>query len=79
MKSLQKAEVICVTVDLWSSRQMRSYFGMTAHYVADWCLQSLMLACSRFRGSHTGDAISEEFEKNNSLLSNIKESFIYHH
>ena len=63
MKSLQKAEVICVTVDLWSSRQMRSYFGMTARYVADWCLPSVMLACSRFHGSHIGDAISEEFEK----------------
>ena len=53
---------------------MRSFFGITAHYVADWYLQSVMLACSRFHASHTGDAISEEFEKNNSLLSNIIES-----
>ena len=44
--SLQKAEIICVTVDLWSSRQMKSYYGMTAHYITDWCLQSVMLACS---------------------------------
>lgn len=57
--SLKKTEMICVTVDLWSSRQMRSFFGMTAHYVADWSLKSAMLACSRFRGSHTADAISE--------------------
>ena len=42
---------------------MKSYYGMTAHYITDWCLQSVMLACSRFRGSHTGDAISEEYEK----------------
>ena len=25
-------------------------------------MQSVMLACSRFRGSHTGDAIAEEYE-----------------
>ena len=42
---------------------MKSYYGMTAHYITDWCLQSVMLAGSRFRGSHTGDAISEEYEK----------------
>ena len=42
---------------------MKSYYGMTAHYITDWHLQSVMLACSRFRGSHTGDAISEENEK----------------
>ena len=42
---------------------MKSYYGMTVHYITDWCLQSVMLACSRFRGSHTGDAISEEYEK----------------
>ena len=75
--SLQKAEMICVTVDLWSSRQMKSYFGITAHYITDWCLQSVMLACSRFRGSHTGDAIYEEYEKIMALfqISN-KVSFI---
>ena len=62
MMSLKKTEMICVTVDLWSSRQMRNFFWMTAHYVADWSLKSAMLACSRFHGSHTADAIAEEFE-----------------
>ena len=61
--SLQKAESVCVTVDLWSNRQMRSYFGMTAHFIMDWSMQSVMLACSRFHGSHTGDAIAEEYER----------------
>ena len=61
--SLVKADVVCTTVDLWSNRQMRSYYGVTVHYVTDWCLQSAMLACTRFRGSHTGDAIAEEYER----------------
>ena len=45
---LQKAEMIRVTVDLWSSRQMISYYGMTADCITDWCLQSMILACSWF-------------------------------
>ena len=61
--SLQKAESVCVTVDLWSNRQMRSYFGMTAHFIMDWSMQSVMLACSCFCGSHTVDAIAEEYER----------------
>ena len=61
--SLVKADVVCTTVDLWSNRQMRSYYGVTVHYVTDWCLQSAMLACTRFRGSHTGDTIAEEYER----------------
>ena len=61
--SLQKAESVCVTVDLWSNRQMRSYFGITPHFIMDWSMQSVMLACSHFHGSHTGDAIAEEYER----------------
>ena len=60
---LRKAPVVCVTVDIWSSRQLRSYLGITAHVILDWSLKSVMLACSRFHGSHTSDAIMEEFLK----------------
>ena len=53
---------ICVTIDLWSSRQMRSYYGVTGHFITDWTLYSVMLACTRFSGSHTGDAIADTFQ-----------------
>lgn len=60
---LQKSSVICTTTDLWTNRQLRSYFGITAHFISvtDWALKSAMLMCCRFRGSHTGDAIFEQF------------------
>ena len=57
----RKLKSVCVTVDLWSNRQIRSYFGMTAHFIMDWSMQSVMLTCSRFHESHTGDAIAEEY------------------
>ena len=65
MRFLQNASVVCVTADLWSSRQLRSFLGITAHFIvkSEWSLKSVMLACSRFRGSHTAEA------DNSSLLS----------
>ena len=45
----RKRKSVYVTVDLWSNRQIRSYFGMTAHFIMDWSMQCVMLTCSRFR------------------------------
>ena len=62
VKRLQKASSICVTV---SNRQLRSYIGITAHFIneSEWSLESVMLACSHFKGSHTAEAINEKFQK----------------
>ena len=42
---------------------MRSYFSVTGHFIVDWVLQSVMMACMRFHGSHTADAITEQFDR----------------
>ena len=60
---MQQAHDICLTIDLWSSRQMRGYLGVTVHYLRDWTMQTAMLVCKRFRGSHTGENISKEFQQ----------------
>ena len=61
--NLQKRSVVCVTVDLWTNRQLCSYFGITAHFITscDWDLK-FMLSCSHFRGLHTADAIMDRFQ-----------------
>lgn len=77
MKLLQKTTNICVTADIWSSRQLRSFFGITAHFIVNWSLKSIMIGCSRFKGSHTGEAIMEEFQKTMfSLEISSKVSFV---
>lgn len=59
---LSTASSVSLTVDLWSNRQMRGYFGVTAHYIRpNWKLQHVMLACHRFRGSHTADHIYQQY------------------
>ncbi|XP_011405772.1 PREDICTED: uncharacterized protein LOC105313774 [Amphimedon queenslandica] len=47
---------------MWTNRQMRSYFGMTAHFIVDFQLMSVMLACCRFSSSHTGEEMLEHYE-----------------
>lgn len=42
---------------------MQSYLGITCHYIADFQLKSVMLACQWFLGSHTGECIAALFEE----------------
>lgn len=60
---LENAEWVSVTLDIWSSRQMRSYIGVTGHFIGDWKLHNVVLSCKRFHGRHTGHNIMQEFEE----------------
>ena len=42
---------------------MRSYLGATCHFIANFKIHSVMLACRHFVGSHTGEAIVSNFEE----------------
>ncbi len=63
---LEKTDTVSVTVDIWTDRVMQGSLGITAHFMElDYStpsLQSVLLACERFTGSHTGERISEKFE-----------------
>ncbi|MGH0132117.1 UNVERIFIED_CONTAM: hypothetical protein FKN15_048756 [Acipenser sinensis] len=60
---LRSAPSVCVTVDVWSSRQMKSFLGITGHFILDWKLYDVLLASKRFKGHHTGDNIGVVFEE----------------
>lgn len=62
-RKLRKVNYVCVCIDIWSSRHMRSYVGITCHTVIDWKAESLMLACKRLRAAHTGDNIYQLYEE----------------
>ena len=49
--SLAKASDVSVTIDIWTDRKMRSYVGVTAHYMLDGGLKSALLTCQRFTGN----------------------------
>ena len=64
MTMLQEAESCSVTTDVWSSRRMHAYLGVTCHFITrSWHLESVLLSCSHLRGRHTGVNILAEFEE----------------
>ncbi|KAI6652418.1 Zinc finger BED domain-containing protein 4-like [Oopsacas minuta] len=60
---LNAVDAICLTLDLWSSRDMRSYVGITGHFIEDFKLKSVMLACRRFKGPHTAENILLNYQQ----------------
>ena len=52
---------ISLTLDMWSDRRMRSYMGITAHFLDKKMeLNSCLLDLTQFTGSHTADNISDK-------------------
>ena len=58
---LQLTKSVSLTIDIWSSRDMRSYIGITCHFVMDYKICSLMLSCNRFRGTHSAEHIRAKY------------------
>lgn len=48
-QQLKMAASVCLTIDLWSNRQMKGFLGITGHYILDWTMKSVMIACKRFK------------------------------
>ena len=48
--SSEERKYISLTVDLWSDRRMRSYMGVTAHFIENDQLSRAVLCCQKFDG-----------------------------
>jgi len=60
---LLNSENVCLTIDIWSSRHMRGFLGITAHFIVGWTLHSQMLCCKRFKGKYTAENIRQHYEE----------------
>ena len=49
-------------MDMWTNRQLRSFIGITCHYILNWKIESVILACNRYKGRHTAERIYQEYE-----------------
>lgn len=58
LRNKSSANAVSLTLDMWSDRRMRSYMGVTVHYLShDMQPESWLLDMSSFTGSHTGEKI----------------------
>ena len=58
LNKLMSVESLSLTLDMWSDRRMRSFMGVTVHFLtSDIKLESYLLDMGAFAGSHTGEQI----------------------
>ncbi|CAH0717220.1 unnamed protein product, partial [Brenthis ino] len=72
MELVQKAKKVCLTTDCWTSQDMDAYLAVTAHFLIDFEMKTVLLHCEHFSGSHTADALAEAL-KNIAIEWNIVE------
>uniref|UniRef100_A0A8C2CU38 Transposase n=1 Tax=Cyprinus carpio TaxID=7962 RepID=A0A8C2CU38_CYPCA len=62
-KTIDEQQYVSTTADIWTAYNRR-FFGVTVHWIDSETLQrkKAVIACRRFRGRHTYDAIASELE-----------------
>jgi hypothetical protein len=61
---LSNVNKICITVDIWTDRRLRSFIGVTGHFIDSfWKLQSILLQFNVITGEKTGERIASEYLK----------------
>jgi hypothetical protein len=71
------AKHVTITLDMWSDRRMRSYMGITVHFMtSDMQFNSYLLDFNYFVGKHTGNKL---LEHTTSVIDkfNLKEKLCY--
>ena len=57
-EALTATEAVALCLDIRTSRVVRGYLGVTAHFLDEsGVLRNCVLACTRFKGKHTADNI----------------------
>ncbi|CAF1493068.1 unnamed protein product, partial [Didymodactylos carnosus] len=70
------AEFISLTLDIWTDRRMRPFYAVTGHSIVDCVFKSYVLSFLPLTGSHTGEALLNEFEKIISSDYNIENTLV---
>jgi hypothetical protein len=58
-----KSPYVSLTLDCWSDRRMRTYFGITLHTIVDDKYKSYLLSFEQLHGKHSGEKIAAEFDR----------------
>lgn len=58
IKKLQSVTNICLTIDEWKDLQMKSYLGVTIHFIKNFKIVSFNIACEPLSESHTAEYLS---------------------
>ncbi len=63
-EELNEAVTVCVTVDAWTDKRMKAFFGITIHFIDNlWNYKSYLLHCKRFLKDHNSVNIATLFDE----------------
>ena len=61
---LAQSQFVSITVDLWTDRRLRSFIGVTAHFINEsFEFETLVLACKNVIVRHTALNIKDEVDQ----------------
>ncbi|CAF1511739.1 unnamed protein product [Rotaria sordida] len=58
-----QSSYVSLTLDVWTDRRMRSYFGVTLHTIINDKYKSFLLSFEQLEGKHTSEKLSAEFDR----------------
>lgn len=50
---------VCLTIDEWKDMQLRSFLGVTVHFIENFEIKSMSIACEPLHDNHTGEYLSD--------------------
>lgn len=59
INKLRLAKSVCLTIDEWKDLQLRSYLGVTVHFIENFEMKSTNIACEPLHDHHTGEYLSQ--------------------
>ncbi|XP_077096440.1 E3 SUMO-protein ligase ZBED1-like [Siphateles boraxobius] len=63
MTTLQHANHVILTTDMWTSRSTEAYLTVTCHFIDNWQMENFVLETCHFSVQHTADNISAELKR----------------
>ncbi|XP_054012802.1 E3 SUMO-protein ligase ZBED1-like [Hylaeus anthracinus] len=61
-EKLENSTKVSITTDTWTSLNTESFIAVTAHFINNFKLESILLICVQMTDSHTGQNISDELK-----------------
>ncbi|XP_044739986.1 E3 SUMO-protein ligase ZBED1-like [Chrysoperla carnea] len=58
-QKLKSVKNVCLTIDEWKDMQLRSFLGVTVHFIENFEMKSMSIACEPLHDNHTGEYLSE--------------------
>ncbi|XP_053952389.1 E3 SUMO-protein ligase ZBED1-like [Anastrepha ludens] len=58
-QKLRSVKNVYLTIDEWKDMQLRSFLGVTVHFIENFEMKSVNIACEPLHDNHTGEYLSE--------------------